>query len=139
MKGGWEIPGWQGAPWATPWLTWCPREVYVLEMTPKDRYYNYGIQHYYVDTDALVGYFKVVFTKSGEYWKIVQIFWSLAVVGDDYYSPNSDMYVQKDDKTNHATYNKVIPYPNRNSTYNLSPEKCGPQTFTINNVMQMSK
>ncbi len=57
-NGGWEEPGWQGAPWAPIEVTWCPRDVYVIEIKPKDKYYNYGIQHYYVDSEAFLGYFK---------------------------------------------------------------------------------
>jgi hypothetical protein len=139
IAGGWEVPGYTGAKWAGPNLTWSPREVYVLEMIPKDTYYNYGSHHLYVDKECFFTWFKVVFSRSGEYIKTVNLYWSLQGSGDDYFAPCSDLYVQIDDKSHHATYNKLINYEGRDSSFNLPTDIIGPGTFTISSIQQLSK
>jgi hypothetical protein len=34
---GYEVEGWQGAPWNPTNLVWAKRPMYPLEMTPKDK------------------------------------------------------------------------------------------------------
>jgi hypothetical protein len=64
-----EKEGWQGAPWAPTNLVWVKRPVYVIEMRPKDPYYNYGPQHLWVDAQKFGAMYKVIYDKAGDYWK----------------------------------------------------------------------
>jgi len=66
---GFEKEGWQGAPWAPTNYVWVRRPVYVLEMRSKDRYYNYGTQYLWVDTETYASHYKVIHDRAGEYWK----------------------------------------------------------------------
>ncbi|MEW6440973.1 MAG: DUF1329 domain-containing protein [bacterium] len=66
---GYQKEGWQGAPWAPTNLIWTKRSVYVLEMIPKDPYYNYGPQELWVDTELYGAAYKVIHDKSRAYWK----------------------------------------------------------------------
>ncbi len=66
---GYDKEGWKGAPWAPTNLVWVKRPAYVLEMMPKDPYYNYGTQHLWVDTEIFGSAYKVIHDKSGKYWK----------------------------------------------------------------------
>ena len=69
-KYGFEIDGWQGAPWANTSLVWVKRPTYIIEAKSKDPYYNYGIQYLWVDAEAGIGPgIKVIHNRNGEYWK----------------------------------------------------------------------
>jgi hypothetical protein len=61
--------GWQGAPWAPTNMTWVKRPVYVLEVKPKDPYYNYGAHYIWIDTKTFACNYKVIHDRSGAYWK----------------------------------------------------------------------
>ncbi len=69
IRHGYEIEGWQGAPWAATNLTWVERPVYILEMTPRDRYYNYGTHYMWIDAETYSCNYKVIHDRSGQYWK----------------------------------------------------------------------
>jgi hypothetical protein len=69
MVHGYEQEGWQGASWAPTDLAWVRRPAYVLEMRPKDSYYNYGVQHLWVDAEIFGSVYKVIHDRSGKYWK----------------------------------------------------------------------
>jgi hypothetical protein len=66
---GYQKEGWKGAAWAPTNLCWVKRPVYVLEMTPKDPYYNYGPQDLWVDEELYGCAYKVIYDKSRKYWK----------------------------------------------------------------------
>ena len=66
---GYREKGWQGAPWSATNLAWAKRPVYILEMRPKDRYYNYGAQTIWVDAQTYSCNYKVIHDRSGQYWK----------------------------------------------------------------------
>jgi hypothetical protein len=66
---GYDKEGWQGAPWATTNCVWVKRPVYVIEMRSKDKYYNYGTQYLWVDTETYAAHYKVIHDRSGDYWK----------------------------------------------------------------------
>ena len=51
-------PGWSGLFW-------------IVEGTPKDGYYNYGKQIFYIDKVSYSIYFKMIHDKAGQYWKTV--------------------------------------------------------------------
>ncbi len=69
IRYGYGEKGWQGAPWAATNLVWAKRPVYILEMRPKDPYYNYGPQTMWVDAQTFSCNYKVIHDRSGLYWK----------------------------------------------------------------------
>jgi len=66
---GYEKKGWQGAPWAPLNFIWVKRPVYVIEVTPKDPYYNYGTQLIWVDTENWCPVHKTINDRAGKFWK----------------------------------------------------------------------
>jgi len=70
---GYQKEGWQGAAWAPTNLCWVKRPVYVLEMTPKDRYYNYGPQDLWISAETYACSYKLIHDRAGDYWKTLFI------------------------------------------------------------------
>lgn len=66
---GYQAKDWQGAPWAPTNLVWVKRPMYVIEMTPKDRYYNYGTHYLWADPETYATTYKIIYDRSGKYWK----------------------------------------------------------------------
>ncbi len=66
---GYKRKDWKGVAWAPTNLVWVNRHVYIIEMTPKDPYYNYGVQILWVDSEHYGVAYKVINDKSGKYWK----------------------------------------------------------------------
>jgi hypothetical protein len=66
---GYQKKGWQGASWAPTNHAWVKRPAYLLEMKPKDPYYNYGPQYLWVEAEIFGCAYKVIHDKSGAYWK----------------------------------------------------------------------
>ncbi len=101
---GYQKEGWQGASWAPTNLAWVKRPAYVLEMTPKDPYYNYGPQYLWVEAEIFGCAYKVIHDKSGAYWKT---FFSSAVACESadgrvrFISLASQEAI--DDRSNHAS------------------------------------
>ncbi len=58
------------------------RPMYILEGEPKDPYYNYGRQIFYVDRETFLMHYKVVYDRAGQYWK--------TAAGDFVVWPNAD-------------------------------------------------
>lgn len=70
---GYQKSGYSGAPWFPTNIVWVKRPVWVIEMTPKDPYYNYGTQYMWVDKGNYWCSFKVIHDRAGTYWKT---FWT---------------------------------------------------------------
>ncbi len=69
-KYGYEDDQWQGAPWMPTNLIWAKRQVYVVQLTPKDPYYNYGVQEIWIDAEVqIIAVWKVINDRAGKYWK----------------------------------------------------------------------
>jgi hypothetical protein len=66
---GFRKEGWQGAPWAATNMIWVKRLVYLMEVKPKDKYYNYGTHYMWIDAETYSCNYKVIHDRSGEYWK----------------------------------------------------------------------
>jgi hypothetical protein len=115
---GYEDKDWQGAPWMPTNLIWVKRKAFVLEMSPKDPYYNYGTQYMWVDTDVnLMTFWKVIYDRANKYWKMMWYSWSVFQSPDDKMRlvvPTSMLAV--DDRTNHGTVIR-FPEPNNNWGY----------------------
>jgi hypothetical protein len=108
-----EMKGAQNAPWfpseKNP-LVWAKRSVYVLELTAKDPYYNYGKQHLWVDAgNNHVVAFKEIYDRAGAYWKNVWLVFAGFVdeeKGMRLMAPNFMVVI--DDRTDHATVINVF-------------------------------
>jgi len=101
---GYQRKGWQGASWAPTNLDWVKRPAYLVEMKPKDPYYNYGPQILWVDAEIFGCAYKVIYDKSGAYWKT---FFSAATACE---SPDKEVRFislasqqSVDDRSNHAS------------------------------------
>jgi len=69
MVYGYEKEGWQGAQWAPVNWLWVKLPVCVLEIKSKDPYYNYGVQHLWVNAETWGTVYKTIHDKAGKYWK----------------------------------------------------------------------
>jgi len=67
---GFEKEGWQGVPWAPLNVIWVKRPAYVVEVHPKDPYYNYGIQYIWVDAQNWAPLHKIINDRANEFWKL---------------------------------------------------------------------
>lgn len=66
---GYRKDGWQGAPWAPTNDIWVKRPAYIIEIKSKDKYYNYGTCYLWVDRETNFCNYKVIYDRSGEYWR----------------------------------------------------------------------
>lgn len=66
--GSMENPQKYASFWAID-LLWVPVPVYIVEAMPKDPYYNYGRQIYYLEQNTFVPNWKQIYNRSGEYWR----------------------------------------------------------------------
>ncbi|MBT7085722.1 MAG: DUF1329 domain-containing protein [Desulfobacterales bacterium] len=89
-------------PWALTNLVWIPRAGYQLEMNPKDPYYSYGRQILYMDQNSYAISYKVVYDRSGQYWKTVMVNYTGKEIAGDI-STKSTVYLVVDDKTHHSS------------------------------------
>jgi len=106
---GYEKEGWQGAPWAPTNLIYAKRPVYVIEMTPRDRYYNYGTHYIWASPETYACPYKVVNDRAGQYWK------SLYMVNTFVQSADKKMAVIAvpgqnviDERYKHATITQIL-------------------------------
>ena len=71
FRSGFEKEGWQGAHWAPLDWVWVKQPAYVIEVTAKDPYYNYGTQELWVYEGNCLPHFKIINDRAGKYWKAV--------------------------------------------------------------------
>ncbi len=136
---GFMVGNWQGAPYAPVDTIWVLRPVYLLEMFPKNPYYNYGRQILYIDKNEYFIFIKEIYDRAGEYWKRVILAASFHLFPDEQESLLGDYYPTTDDKTQHCTFSVVYnPNPGK-AQWNPPLDRIGPQAFTTSNVIQMTK
>jgi hypothetical protein len=107
---GYQKKDWQGAPWAPTNLVWVKREVLILEMKPKDPYYNYGTQYLWIDAAVpFITFYKVIQDRAADYWKTVLL------TSNGFDGPNKEMrfvqgpmYIAIDDRYDHATVLRAL-------------------------------
>jgi len=107
---GFEVEGWTGAPWAPTDFVWVPRKMRIVEVNAKDRYYNYGTTHLYLDPVAGFIY-KYVNDRSGQYWKTLMVSYVPAKWDDHVTISTATGYVVIDDKTDHASSQTIFGAP----------------------------
>ena len=144
VKKAFEDPTSNLADWAPIDVIWTPRKVYLLEMMPKDPYYNYGRSILYVDTVTYVSYAKEIYTKGGEYWKTTMVLVPfLECAEDGMKQPNlSSFYLAIDTRSDHSSIVDVGGYPyleGEKSLFNTTLEMLGPLDYTQASMIQKSK
>jgi hypothetical protein len=99
------------APWCQVNLIWTKRPVWIIEGIPKDPYYNFGRFIFYMDKEEFSVYWKEMYDRTGDYWKLFWDTWSAAMTEDKseahlistgqvmdekrYHATNIDIYVPK--------------------------------------------
>jgi len=68
----------QLAPWVPTTASFIPRRVWIIEVSPKDPYSNYGREILMVDQESMLPVYKLVYDRIGEYRKTVLGGWGLA-------------------------------------------------------------
>jgi hypothetical protein len=141
VKAGWEVPGWQGVGWCPANVFWTPRDCWIVDGNPKDPYYNYGRQTFYVDKQKVNSVVKVVYDHAGAYWKTVFSIAPFCQTPDgDNTVGYSTIYIVIDDRTHHATFSKVCDPPmGHPNSINMPIDKIGPDHFTTSTILQLSK
>jgi hypothetical protein len=133
---GFETQGWQGAPWWPQELIYVKRQTYILECEAKDKYYNYGPQHLWVDAGAYTPTYKVITDRSGSYWKTE---WqSLGGIGDakqDFKFIGLANMMAFDDRSEHACV--LILYNPKNSSRYIA--KIDRNDFSLGGFQKMCK
>ena len=140
VEKGYEVSGWQGIAWAPVSLVFAPRSCWIVEAIPKNQYYNYGRIIFYVDKFNYQLYYKVIYDRSGEYWKTLMLAHSYQISenGIDLMGAG-DFYMAVDDKTHHATAADIIQRKDRPMILYLPLSKIGPQDFSRSKLIQCSK
>lgn len=75
-----EFP--DAAPWVPTTLSFVPRKVWILEVTPRDPFYLAGRQIIVVDQDSMLPFYKLVYSRRGDYKKTVIGSWALGSSAD---------------------------------------------------------
>ncbi len=89
--------------WQPLFVKWVPRKMYVLSMSAKDPYYAYGDQLIYIDAEANNIVYKIIWDKSGQYWKTLVVNCDPAQWGGNRSMTLQVFYIAVDDKTHHAS------------------------------------
>jgi hypothetical protein len=63
---GFEDPNWKGAPWAPIPQVLTKRKAWIIEATPKDKYYLYGKVQLYIDQETYQGMWNRKYSWKGE-------------------------------------------------------------------------
>jgi uncharacterized protein DUF1329 len=137
VRWGYEVPGWTGAPWAPTNAAWVRRPVWIVEGRPRDRYYSYGRQLFYVDRDTFQAHVKVIDTPAGEYWKTVLADLGMACApGNERCYPVVAMSLFVDDKNDRATATTVA---GPGSVAYINSPRVRPEQFTLQGLLKKGK
>jgi hypothetical protein len=134
---GWQKPGWKGAPWAPTEHWWVKRPVWIVEGNPRDPFYNYGRQIFYVDRDTFHAYAKIVHTRAGEYWKTILVDMGMSCAPErERCYPAIGMSIVVDDKRDRATATTVVGPENR---VQINTPRIRPSSFTVQGLLKKGK
>jgi hypothetical protein len=134
---GLDTPGWRGAPWLPTNMIWVRRPVWLVEGYPKDPYYSYGRQVFYIDQSTFKIYYKIVYTPAGEYWKTIFNDLGLGVTADGQERQVvSALIVAVDDRNDHASYTKGDA-PDFIVEYHSA--RVRPELFTVTGLLRQGK
>ena len=96
---------------------------------PRDPYYNYGRQIFYVDPVAHIGYYKIIYDRSGKHWKTLVVSYGGVESADRSTMKMIHLYFHLivDEKARHATVNEAV--SQRNTAYYLADNKLNDYTL----------
>jgi hypothetical protein len=137
VKFGYEVEGWKGAGWCPVNWIWKKRKVHLIEMIPRDKYYNYGKSIMMVDAETDTFMAKENYDRAGAPWKIIMSGMYLVKSPDGKFQmvdPQGGT-VALDLKRNHATAVNGV-YPNYTSIYEADTD---PNDFTMAGFMKFCK
>jgi hypothetical protein len=140
LKFGYQEPNWKGAPWAPLNIVWIPRDCWILELNPKDPYYNYGKQLLYIDKRNLSPMFKIIYDRSDQYWKTIMTLYTLYKNKFGKISSTGSMYIAIDDKKHHASVS-ISGGMFKGKKFRTISHAAGidPSIFTINSLTNLSR
>jgi hypothetical protein len=96
--------GGSAAPWFVDSAVWTKRPVWIIEGIPKDPYYNYGKQIMYIDKELNLGHWKVIYDRTGKYWKTAWTNWGMAQDTQKSVNWNAVLvFILVDERSQHAT------------------------------------
>ncbi len=140
IKFSFEVPDHEVSQWSPISLIWSPRNVYIIEGFPKDPYYNYGKQLFYVDMENFVFWFKLIYSKAGVYWKSVYAVQSYQISEP---SGRTNVgycdYFAVDDRNHHASLSEIIKWEDSYDRSHIPYGEMNPQHFTVNAIYQLTK
>ena len=134
---GYSQSGWKAAPWEPTKHVWVKRPVYLVEGNPRDSYYNYGKQVFYIDRVTFFPYYKVIYNRAGEYWKTIHS--DLAPAWNEDGSHRFgilSLQVVKDDKTDHSCVGEVGSAQN---VFRFNTPSVQPEMFTVGKLLRKGK
>lgn len=147
--GGWSTPwnknitefryerlGYDGAPWYPYTWEFVPREVWIIEGTPKDTYYNYGKFVFYMDTEVYQIYYVDEYTRAGEFWKIFTNVARRQNLPNDVVGFLFGCNVMVDHKADHASVTPGPPDPGIPQQYRHGPK---PSDFDVGSILARGK
>jgi hypothetical protein len=71
-----------GHDWLPAKAVFIPRELYQIELAPKDPFYLAGREKLYVDAETFLPYYKFVYDRSGRLWKAEMFGWFFSKASD---------------------------------------------------------
>lgn len=112
------------APWCQTNTVWVKRPVWIVEGLPQNPYYNYGREIHWIDKETFVDYWKQIYDRSDEYWKMLWMTWGVAVTDDGKEGISILSSMVLDERLNHCSaideYGKDCYYTTNAKTIDLS-------------------
>lgn len=140
LEFGYDKEGHTGVPWAPVNLTWVVRKVHAVEMTPKNKGYNYGKAVLYVDAENYAPLVKEAFDRDMKPFKVVYAYSGIRIgdkTGVDHVG-FADGFIAVNTVLNTASVAFQIA-PEEPNMLNLPPGKIGPRDFTVQAMVRRSK
>ena len=119
-------------------MIWVKRPAWVIEAFPKDPYYTYGRQVIYADRENNLLLYKVVYTRAGEYWKLVYNDMSPAWSSDGAHRyPSDTINMAIDDKTDHSGIGTAA--GTNGNVFEYNSHRVHPSNFSVEQLLRLGK
>ncbi len=101
---GWEKDGGKGSAWWPTNYNLVKRPVWIIEATPKEEKYAYGRQVLWIDRELYIAYYKEVYNRAGQLWRMLLNSVSVARTPEgDFSVAQPDFTLSVDELQNSAT------------------------------------
>lgn len=139
-RSGYQVPGWTGVAWAPVSAALAKRRMWVIEATPKDKYYLYGRILLYIDQETYDGAWNRKFDWKGQLG-------GLLVNGRGLkHSPNGEDYVDASPAAGMLAENVRMqrattagPPPGQNQPFVIYRVKFSPGVFDYQELIRVAK